>query len=65
MLKVLLIDRFEGCHGKAYVYTGEYKNEDGELQVYLPGQGCKGSGELEKSNWLQEFGDIFGRATAS
>ena len=50
MLKVLVIDRCDYCDGEAYVYSGEYKDEFGELLVYLPCQGCKGSGEME-SQW--------------
>ena len=62
MLKVLVIDRCDYCDGEAYVYSGEYKDEFGELLVYLPCQGCKGSGEMEKPISLRDFADLLDRA---
>ena len=64
MLKVLVIDRCEYCDGEAYVYAGEYKDEEDEHPVYLPCQGCKGSGEMEKPISLRDFADLLDRATA-
>ena len=63
-MKVLVIDRCEYCNGEAYVYAGEYKDEDEESPVYLPCHVCKGSGEMEKPLSLREFADLLDRATA-
>ena len=64
MLKVLIIDRCEYCEGEAYVYAGEYKDEEVERPVYLPCQACKGSSEMEKPISLREFADLLDHATA-
>ena len=50
--------------GEAYLYAGEYKDEDVERPVYQACQACKGTGEREKPISLREFADLLDHATA-
>ena len=62
MLKVVVIDRCEYCDGEAYLYSGEYKDEEIERPVYQACPACKGAGEREKAISLREFADLLDRA---
>lgn len=62
MLKVVVYDRCEFCDGEAYVYAGEYKDENEERPVYLPCHACKGKGEREKLIPLREFQRMLDKA---
>ena len=62
MLKVVVIDRCEYCDGEAYLYAGEYKDEEIERPVYQACPACKGAGEREKAVSLREFADLLDRA---
>ena len=63
-MKVIVIDRCEYCDGEAYLYAGEYKDEEIERPVYQACPACKGAGEREKPISLREFADLLDHATA-
>jgi hypothetical protein len=56
MLKVHILDRCEFCLGEAYVFVGEFADEDGNRYPrYLPCHVCEGTGERGKWVSLPDF----------